>query len=191
MLGFLFVQRLSFTLAQSSMIHCLLEPYHWAGDSSILPWDLEAGCRILSPADNVWAIVCLCGQCRPFSLLWEHLGGFFLFDKRRYKWTAFIPIKGRVMNMHPHACIQLILVCADFPLYYLWFLDRLSNPAECTMSQRGHPISSSSKTRNLWLPPVPPPRHIATLLILNKLPKDMRNMLGNRKSHNLRRVSKY
>lgn len=95
------------------------------------------------------------------------------------------------MNMHPHAYIQLILVCADLPLYYLWFLDRLSNPVECTTSQRGHPISSSSKTRNLWLPPVPPPLHMATLLILNKLAEDMGNMLGKQKSHHLRRVSKY
>lgn len=82
------------------------------------------------------------------------------------------------MNMHPHAYIQLIWVHADFPLYYLWFLDQLSNPAECTTSQRGHPIRGSSKTRNLWLPTVPPLRHIATLLILNKLPEDMGNMLG-------------
>ena len=46
-------------MLRANVIHCLLEHHHWAGDSSVLPRDLEAGCRILNPVDNVLAIVLL------------------------------------------------------------------------------------------------------------------------------------
>lgn len=98
------------------------------------------------------------------------------------------------MNMHSHEYIQLIqsaLTCLSI-ICGFWIGSPVRRNVRCPSGViQQLAITSSSKTRNLWLPPFPLLCYIATRLILNKLLKDMRNMLGKQKNHRLNRVSKY